>query len=365
MAIEGIPDTMLAAQIIEFNKPYKVHQIPTPQFLQPHDLLVKTAVASLCHTDSMVQAGIMGTSLPCVGSHEGAGTVVAVGEAVQSFKKGDRIMSGIPFRPCGSCKDCQDPKYRNYRQYCAKEDHIGVTTDGAFAEYHVADARTSSHLPDSVSFETAAPLSCAGRTVWRSVLQTELKSAEWLAIVGSGGGLGHLGIHFAKALGLKVIAIDARDEGLEMSKKGDVVIDARKGIDHVREEVFRITGGEGSDAAINLSEADTAAATACAATKMHGLVVQIAQPKEVSVPFEELIFRDIRIRGSLLCTEEESKRMLDVVAEHNISVKTNPVHGLHELPKLVELAHSGKMQGKGIVIIDEEQTKKQEDSQKQ
>ena len=75
----------------------------------------------------------------------------------------------------------------------------------------------------------------------------------------------------------------------------------------------------------------------------------------MSIPFAELIFRDIRIKSSLICSPDEARRMLDVVAEHGISVKTNAFEGLGQIPKLVELAHSGKMAGKGIVIIDPKQ----------
>lgn len=82
------------------------------------------------------------------------------------------------------------------------------------------------------------------------------------------------------------------------------------------------------------------------------------QPTEVSVPFAELIFRDIRIKGSLVCTRTEAQRMLKVVAEHGISVKTNPFFGLNELPKLLDLVHTGKMAGKGVIIVDEEEQRK-------
>lgn len=227
-----------------------------------------------------MQAGDFKTQLPCTASHEGAGTVVATGSSVSAstFKPGDRVMCGILLHPCGRCADCQGPE--NYSQYCTNgEGYIGIMKDGAFAEYVVADARTSAKLPDKVSFETAAPLACAGSTVWRGVLQAGLKSGEWLGIVGSGGGLGHLGIQFAKALGLNVVGIDARDEGLALSKEvgADVVVDARKGDQAVVEEVHKATNGEGVGATVNVSDARSAAATACAMTKRHGLVVQIAQ----------------------------------------------------------------------------------------
>ena len=273
-----IPKEMLAAQVVEFNKPYKVHKVPVPSDLAPHDLLIKVAVASLCHTDFMVSEGIMGTSLPCTGSHEGSGTVVAVGSDVKGFKEGDRVMAGIIYHPCETCPDCLGPE--NYSQYCPRSGgYIGVTTHGAFAEYARIDSRTAAVLPDKVSFETAAPLACAGCTIYRGVTLSGVKKGEWLGMTGSGGGLGHLGVQFAKALGLNVIGIDARDEGLELTKKGgaDLVIDARKGHEEVVKQVHAVTNGEGVTCTLNVSDAKDAMKTAAAITKMHGTVIQIAQ----------------------------------------------------------------------------------------
>jgi propanol-preferring alcohol dehydrogenase len=326
----------------------------------------------------MVKQGLMGTSLPCTASHEGAGTVVAIGSEAAGFHIGDRVMAGILYARCGTCADCVGPE--NYSQYCAHLGaHLGVTGDGFFAEYARIDARTACVLPDSVGFETAAPLACAGCTVFRGVKIAGVKKGEWLAIVGSGGGLGHLGVQFARALGLNVVGVDARDEGLELTRKGgaQAVVDARLGHGKVVEEVHKVTNGEGVTATLNVSDADKAMATACAITKMHGTVVQIAQvysfslcdrwcvllttlqPPNVSIPFAELVFRDIRVRGSLICSPDEAREMLQVVAEHGISVETNSFKGLSEIEKLVELAESGKMKGKGVIIIDPEQVQKE------
>lgn len=274
----GIPKEMLAAQVTEFNQPYKVHKVPVTSELGPYDLLMKVAVASLCHTDLMVSEGLMGTELPCNASHEGAGTVVGIGAEVSGFKAGDRVMAGILYQPCGTCPDCLGPE--NYSQYCARSGgYLGVTRHGHFAEYARIDSRTAAVLPDKVSFETAAPLACAGITIYRGIMLSGVKKGEWLAMTGSGGGLGHLGVQFAKALGLKMIGIDARDEGLELTRRGgaDVVIDARKGHDLVVKQVHAVTNGEGVTCTLNVSDAKDAMKTACAVTKMHGTVIQIAQ----------------------------------------------------------------------------------------
>ncbi|KAK8213844.1 chaperonin 10-like protein [Phyllosticta capitalensis] len=356
--LENVPDQMLACQVVEFGQPYKIHHIPVPKDLQPHDLLLKTAVASLCHTDNMVRAGIFRPPLPCTASHEGAGTVAAVGSSVTDFRIGDRVMAGLYLHPCDACDDCK----AGLPQYCQKcEGAIGVHTQGAFAEYVRIDARTAAKLPDAVSFATAAPLACAGCTIFRAIKQAGVQRGEWLGLVGAGGGLGHLGIQFAKALGVRVVGVDARDEGLALARATgpEVVVDARGGKEAVVKAAQEVTEGKGVHATVNISEAPEAAATACAMTRMHGLMVQIAQPDQVSVPFRELIFRNIRIHSSLVSSVAEEREMLQVVAEHNIHVSTNPVHGLQAIPQLLELAQSGKMKGKGIVIVDPEQMERE------
>ncbi|KAJ2981280.1 hypothetical protein NUW58_g6725 [Xylaria curta] len=173
-SLASVPLEMRALQVTEFNAPYELRTIPVPK-PGPHDLLVKIAVASYCHTDSMVAAGKFKSKLPQTASHEGSGTVVAVGDSVSSFKVGDRVMCGIPLHPCGECEDCTGPN-ESYRQYCTNiTGHIGVTTQGCAADYAVADSRTSTKLPEAVTFLSAAPLACAGRTVFRAVRQTELQ----------------------------------------------------------------------------------------------------------------------------------------------------------------------------------------------
>ena len=254
-----------------------------------------------------------------------------------------------------NCKGGDD-----WHQYCENmEGHNGVFIDGCFADYFIADSHSSCHIPDNLSFASAAPLACAGVTIYRAIHVSGVKKGGWLGIVGSGGGLGHLGVQFAIAQGINVVAIDARDEGIALSKKSGAkhVFDAREGTEKVVEEVKKLTDGLGVEAVCNTSEHDSSAALSCAITRMHGTVVQVAQPKTVSVPFQELIFRDIRLIGTLIGGGEISQEMIDVAGKNNISVETNIFHGLNEVPKMVELAHSGKMSGKAVVVVDEEAVK--------
>lgn len=212
-------------------------------------------------------------------------------------------------------------------------------------------------VPDSVSLVDAAPLACAGCTIYRAIIVSEAKKGDTLAMVGAGGGLGHLGIQMALAQGIKVFAIDARDEALELCKKAGAehVFDARKGKEEVVKQVQDLTGGLGADATLNLSEHETAAPLACAVTKMHGNMIQISQPAIVNIPFTEVIFRDVRVKGSLVAGQEQSADMLRMVGEHGIKVETNVFKGLSEVPKMMDLAHSGKMKGKAVCVVDESQ----------
>lgn len=352
---------MQAARVTEYNKPYVLSTVPVPQDLGPHDLLVKVAVASHCHTDDMVASGVYHTPLPCTASHEGAGTVVAAGASVTSasLRAGARVMCGLPLSHCGSCAECLGPESQQH--YCSRPAGlVGLTTDGCFADYVRVDSRWTTPLPDAVSFLNAAPLACAGRTVWRAVKVAGVASGGWLAIVGSGGGLGHLGVQFGKALGLRVIAIEARDEGLELSRQcgADAVFDAREGKAEVVKRVQEVVGcgpDGGADATVTLADTDGAAALACAVTKMHGTMVQVAQPDTVKIPFHELINRDVRIRGSVLCSAQDSRDMVDFAAKHGISAKTVVFHGLDKIYDLVSVVHGGKIQGKAVIIVDQNQ----------
>lgn len=321
---------------------------------------MKVAVASYCHTDSMIQSGVFGTPLPVIASHEGAGTVVAGGPSVTDWV-GQRVMCGIPFHLCGKCDDCTGPN-ESWRQYCANvEGHCGVHRDGFFAEYAVCDARVTTKLVNEVSFLSAAPLACAGRTVWRAVEQTGLEPGQWLAIVGSGGGLGHIGIQFAKRKGFKVVGIDARDDGLTITKAygADVILDAREGQPVVVSRIKEITDNKGCDATISLSDAGSAAALACAVTRMHGTMIQVAQPDNIIIPFQEFVFRDIRVKGSVLSSPEESEAMVRFIGEKGVEVKITVFNGLSQIVDLLEVIHSGKIQGKAVIIVDQEQINKE------
>jgi propanol-preferring alcohol dehydrogenase len=147
----------------------------------------------------VISESIMGTELPCTASHEGVGTVVKLGSSVQDFKVGDHILCGLIYHRYSACTDCIGPE----------RDHSLLFSPFFFLFRAHADSEILQ---------------------WGGLVRAGLNIGESIAIVGSGGGLGHLGVQFAKALGLFVIAIDARDEGLQLAKGcgAGTVVDARQ-----------------------------------------------------------------------------------------------------------------------------------------
>lgn len=198
--------------------------------------------------------------------------------------------------------------------------------------------------------------SCAGRTIYRAVITPGLTPGQTLCIIGSGGGLGHIGIQFAKALGLRVIGIDARDSALALSRSlgADLVLDARSGQDAILKAVHKFTGSAmGADATVNTSNVASTPALACAITRKHGMLVNLAVARDgVLVPWHELVIRDIRVRGIWVGGRKEAEEMLALVAKNGVSVRKRVWKGLECVGEMVESAKRGGVDGKAVVTVE-------------
>ena len=223
--------TMKAAVVKEFGKPLVIQEVPIPE---PRDgeVLVKIEACGVCHTDLHAVDGDwpVKPNLKALGSggfipgHEGVGFVVKVGKGVTHIKEGDAV--GIPwlYSACGHCEHCM----AGWETLCEKQDNGGYSVNGGFAEYAIADANYVGILQKDVNFLNIAPILCAGVTVYKGLKVTEARPGQWVAISGIGG-LGHLAVQYAKAMGLNVAAIDVSDDKLELAKKygAEVVANAK------------------------------------------------------------------------------------------------------------------------------------------
>ena len=234
-----MPLKMHAAVVQQFGKPLELLEwdVPSPGAGQ---ILVKTEACGVCHTDLHAAHGDwpVKPTLPFIPGHEAIGLVTAVGSSVTMVKEGDRV--GVPwlYSACGHCEYC----LTGWETVCAQAQFGGYTRNGGFAEYLLADPNYVAHIPAGLTAGDAAPLICAGITTYKGIKETEARPGEWIAISGAGG-LGHLAIQYAKAMGLLVCAIDIDDGKLAHATRlgADFVINAKTGDPAVA--VKKATGG--------------------------------------------------------------------------------------------------------------------------
>lgn len=200
-SIDNIPSTMLAARVTEYGERPTLTSVPTPN-PEPHQILVRCVVGGLCHTDLQTIDGENKAPMPLTIGHEPAGIIAALGSQVEGFHIGQRVGFMNPYNACGNCIECSNGDF----MYCESEGFIlgGVTTDGSFSQYALADARFTYVLDPAISFELGAPLMCAGVTTFNALKRANLPKNGTVAVIGCGG-LGHLLVQFAVAAGYNVL----------------------------------------------------------------------------------------------------------------------------------------------------------------
>ena len=218
---------MKAAVVAEAHAPWELRDITKPE-AGPHQVLVKIHACGICYTDSLLAEKVLSfRQFPMVLGHEGVGEVIAVGPGVISRKVGDRVGLPITQRPCGRCDFCRERHVDSFvtANNCVAPILTGINVDGGQAEYIAADELGTILLPDAISYEDAAPTVCAGYTVWAALRRADAPPGSSVAIAGIGG-VGHLGIQFAKAAGYHVIAVTHSPSKHQLAKDlgADVVV---------------------------------------------------------------------------------------------------------------------------------------------
>jgi len=186
---------MKAAIVPSANRNWEVKEIDRPEPGE-NQVLIKIRASGMCYTDVHQARGELPGDFPRTLGHEPVGEIMAVGPGVTARKTGDRV--GVPWvqHTCGRCEWCA----RSKPMFCEKSIGTGVEMSGGHAEYMVAYADATMLLPDGLDYEQAAPLFCAGYTVWSGLRWAQPQPSERLAVVGVGG-LGHLAVQYAKAAG--------------------------------------------------------------------------------------------------------------------------------------------------------------------
>lgn len=304
---------MKAAVVRTFGKPLEIDELPIPE-PGAGQVVVRIEHSGVCHTDLHAAQGDWPAkpSLPFVPGHEGAGHVAAVGAGVRHVKEGDRV--GVPWlhTACGRCEYCVG----GWETLCGRQKNTGYSVNGCFAEYVVADPAFVGHIPDGLALDAAAPVLCAGVTVYKGIKETEVKPGQWLVVSGIGG-LGHMAVQYGKAMGLHVAAVDVAADKLELASElgADVTIDASQD-DPVKTAQKTFGGAHGVlVTAVNRP----AFAQAVGMLRKRGTAALVGLPPGAfDLPiFETVLFRKT-IRGSIVGTRNDLTEALQFAAEGKV-----------------------------------------------
>src|ERR1700723_849917 len=320
---------MNAAVVEEFGKPLvlREREIPSPAAGQ---ILIKTEACGVCHTDLHAAHGDwpVKPTLPFIPGHEAIGLVAAVGSGVTIVKEGDRV--GVPwlYSACGHCEYC----LKGWETVCAQAQFGGYPRNGGFAEGLLADPNYVAHVPAGLTAAEAAPLICAGVTTYKGIKESGAKPGEWMAISGAGG-LGHIAIQYAKAMGLFVCAIDITDGKLAHAKRlgADLVINAKAG--DPAAAVKKATAG-GAHGVLITAPSLSAFKQGIGMTRKHGTCVLVGLPPgEFPVPLFDVVANCLTIRGSFVGTRGDMAEALAFAAEGKVKadIELQPLSSINQI----------------------------------
>lgn len=332
--------SMKAAVCREFGKPLVIEDIPIPE-VKPHEILIKVQACGVCHTDLHAITGDwpVKPKLPFIPGHEGAGVVAAVGSEAPFLKEGDRVGTAWLYSACGHCDYC----LAGWETLCKEQKNTGYSVNGAFAEYVIADHNFVGRLPDAVDFAEISPVLCAGVTVYKGLKDTEAKPGEWVVISGIGG-LGHMAVQYAVAMGLHVAAVDVDDSHLELARKlgAKVTVNARK-VDPVAYIQKEIGGGHG---ALVTAPFPKAFEQVMGMVRRGGTVaLNGLPPGSFPLSIYDMIMNGTTVRGLIVGTRLDLKEALSFAGEGKVkgTVKTEKLENINNV---FELMRKGQIEGR-------------------
>lgn len=322
-------ETMRAAVVREFGKPLAIENIPIP-LPGPGEVLVKVVACGVCHTDLHAADGDwpVKPTPPFVPGHEAAGVVVALGPGVTELKEGDNVGVAWLHDACMRCEYCET----GWETLCGHQHNTGYSCDGGFAEYVIASAPFVGRLPKDVDFAAIAPILCAGVTTYKGLKETEAKPGEWVAISGVGG-LGHVAIQYARAMGLHVAAIDIAEDklALALAAGADIAVDARSP-DAVA-DLLKATDG-GAHGVLVTAVSPPAFSQALRMVRRKGTVSLVGLPPgEFPTPIFDVVLKRITVRGSIVGTRRDLDEALAFAAEGKVKaeIRTAPLEAINAI----------------------------------
>jgi propanol-preferring alcohol dehydrogenase len=344
--LQRVPRKLMKAAVAHaFGQPLTIEEVPIPE-VTPGSVLVRVLASGVCHTDLHAVEGDwpVKPTLPLIPGHEGAGVVAAVGAGVTHVREGDRV--GVPWlhSACGHCTHC----ITGWETLCESQRNTGYSVAGGFAEYVLANPAYVGRLPDGLDYAAAAPILCAGVTVYKGLKETEVRPGQWVVISGIGG-LGHLAVQYAKAMGMHVAAVDVADEKLALARRlgADLVVNAlhEDAVQRVQKEI------QGAHGVLVTAVSPAAFASAVSMLRRGGTMALVGLPPgEFPVPIFDVVLTRKTIRGSIVGTRIDLAECLEFAAEGKVKA-TYSVDRLENINIIFDRMRAGTIDGRVVMEI--------------
>jgi propanol-preferring alcohol dehydrogenase len=339
---------MKAAVLHKIKSPLSIEDVPVPE-PRYGEILIKVRACGVCHSDLHAIDGDWTPlpNLPLIPGHEVAGHVAALGPGVQGFREGDAV--GVPwmFSACGTCEFC----LAGMETICKAGEATGYSKPGGYAEYMVAPAAFVGRLPSKANLFELAPILCAGVTTYRGLKRTGARPGQWIAIIGIGG-LGHVAVQYARAMGLRVAAVDVSPEKLVLAQSlgADLTVNASSE-DPAAVIQSRIGGAH---AAIVTAVASKAFEQAILMLRPAGTVVYIGLPggksDEIRTSIAAITNWELSVRGSNVGTRLDLTEAIAFAADGLVRarIETAP---LVQINTIFDSMRQGRIVGRMVLAL--------------
>jgi propanol-preferring alcohol dehydrogenase len=336
---------MQAAVVHAFGKPLAIEEMPIP-IPGPGEVLVKIVSTGVCHTDLHAADGDwpVRPTPSFIPGHEGAGFVAALGPGVTNLKEGDPVGIAWLHDACGGCEYCVS----GWETLCESQHNSGYSVNGTFAEYAIGSAAHVARLPGNPDFAAMAPILCAGVTTYKGIKETEARPGEWIAISGIGG-LGHIAIQYAKAMGLHVAALDVTEEKLALATQlgAEVVVNAKS--PDAAAQIVKQTGG-GAHGVLVTAVSPPAFNQALQMVRRKGTVSLVGLPPgDFPTPIFDVVLKRITLRGSIVGTRKDLAEALEFAADGKVRAHIHKAK-LADINQVFSDLKAGKVDGR--IVID-------------
>jgi alcohol dehydrogenase len=328
---------MRAAVVTAINGPWEVKDVPQPK-PGTNQVLVKMHASGICYTDVHQTLGHIPGAFPRILGHEPVGEVVAVAPDVTSRKVGDRV--GVPWiqSTCGRCEWCA----RGRRMFCPGQKSTGMDLQGGHAEYMPMYADATFLIPDGVSYDQAAPIFCAGYTVWSGLRWARPQPHERVAVLGIGG-LGHLAVQYAKAAGFVTIATSHSPDKDKMIRE--------LGADEIVRDGKGLAAAGGADIVLSTTNSTKSMVDSMQGLRPDGrIVIMGADSEPISLSIMELLLKRIQVIGSQQNAPEYLYEALDFVAKGKVKTIAE-TYPLAEATKAYQRVAEGKARFRAVLTM--------------